>query len=204
MSLQIINPLTCPGWDEQLSANPESSFFHTSAWAKVLCESYGYQPVYFASMDNGQVENLIPVMEINSFLTGKRGVALPFTDFCPPIISTRENFQKIVNHVVPHGKISGWKSLEIRGGDSGVPYSTFYTHILNLKKNPGDIFSNFKNSTQRNIKKAEKQGIRVDFSGTFKSTKSYYQLHCKTRQHHGLPPQPFHFFKNIYEHILSQ
>jgi lipid II:glycine glycyltransferase (peptidoglycan interpeptide bridge formation enzyme) len=25
-----------------------------------------------------------------------------------------------------------------------------------------------------------------------------------TRKHHGLPPQPYHFFKKIYDHIISK
>jgi lipid II:glycine glycyltransferase (peptidoglycan interpeptide bridge formation enzyme) len=34
--------------------------------------------------------------------------------------------------------------------------------------------------------------------------KIFYSLHCKTRQRHGLPPQPFEFFSNICRHILSR
>jgi hypothetical protein len=70
MTLQIINPITYPGWDDLLLSTPDCSFFHSSAWARVLAESYSYTPKYFTMMDDGRLVALIPVMEVNSFLTG--------------------------------------------------------------------------------------------------------------------------------------
>jgi hypothetical protein len=32
----------------------------------------------------------------------------------------------------------------------------------------------------------------------------FYRLHCSTRRMHGLPPQPFSFFRNINEFIISE
>ena len=36
------------------------------------------------------------------------------------------------------------------------------------------------------------------------SLKEFNRLNCITRKLHGLPPQPYHFFEKIYEHIISQ
>ena len=86
ITVEIINPLQFTGWDELLLTQPESTFFHSSHWARVLYDTYGYKPLYFTVRDNDKLSALVPVMEIDSFLTGKRGVSLPFTDFCEPII----------------------------------------------------------------------------------------------------------------------
>jgi len=71
MTLQILNPLEIDDWDELLLTHPDYSFFHTSAWARVLHESYGYKPLYFTAIENGRLSALIPIMEVNSFLTGR-------------------------------------------------------------------------------------------------------------------------------------
>jgi len=34
--------------------------------------------------------------------------------------------------------------------------------------------------------------------------RSFYGLHCQTRRKHGVPPQPFRFFRSIHRHILSR
>ena len=84
LHLQIINPLEYPGWDELLLGTDGYSLFHSSSWARVLHESYRYKPLYFTCIENGKLSALIPMMEVISFLTGRRGVSLPFTDCCQP------------------------------------------------------------------------------------------------------------------------
>ena len=116
--ITIVNPLEYPGWDELILTNDQSTFFHTSAWARVLHESYKYKPLYFTSIDNGKISALIPVMGVKSFITGKRGVSLPFTDYCQPIVSAETNSQEIIDELIAFGKKAGWRYLEWRGGES--------------------------------------------------------------------------------------
>jgi len=49
---------------------------------RVLRETYGHVPLYAARFAGGQLEGLLPLMEVSSPFTGRRGVSLPFTDFC--------------------------------------------------------------------------------------------------------------------------
>ena len=77
-----VNPLDDHQWDSGLATLPGASFFHGSAWARVLHDTYGFTPVYFTLDDPGHPSALLPVMEVDSWLTGKRGVSLPFTDEC--------------------------------------------------------------------------------------------------------------------------
>src|SRR3989304_5876328 len=72
--LKIINPLDYPEWDKLVLSTRDYSFFHSSAWARVLHESYGYKPLYFTLIDDGRLLSLMACMEIKSVLTGKRGV----------------------------------------------------------------------------------------------------------------------------------
>jgi hypothetical protein len=209
LKIQIINPVTYHGWDEVLLTNNQSTFFHTSAWAKVLHESYNYKPLYFTLIETSKLKILLPVMEIKSFLTGSRGVSLPFTDFCQPIAENEKAFNETFKEVINYGRNANWKTINLRCCDSNLrtmtfPFETFLTHNLDLSKDEREVFSTFRNSTKRNIKKAVKKGVQVYIKNTLASVKEYYKLHCITRKSHGLPPQPFYFFKKIYEHIISQ
>lgn len=208
MNIQILNPIEYPNWDDLLLTNPEASFFHTSAWARILSESYNYTPLYFTEIENEKLTALIPVMEIKSILTGKRGVSLPFTDLCDPIVQNGNQFNPILENIFRHGKAAGWKYIEFKGGkgifhkEPSVSYC--YHHTLDLTRNENDIFSSFKSNTRRNIRKAIKQGVKIELFNTLESVRSFYRLNCITRKYHGLPPQPFNFFKKIYEHIISR
>jgi hypothetical protein len=116
MPSQPINSIEYQGWDDLLLTHPKTTFFHTAAWARVLTESYNYKPLYFAILESKRLLGLIPVMEIRSFLTGKRGVSLPFTDECQPLGEDGVRFRHLPEHLTTFGKEAGWKHLEFRGG----------------------------------------------------------------------------------------
>jgi hypothetical protein len=206
-NIQIIDPTTYPGWDELLLTNPESSFFHTSAWARVLIDSYGYKPLYFACIENNHLHGLMAVMEIDSFITAKRGVSLPFTDHCPVIARDKHSFSDMFNFVSIYGTQHGWKSLEIRGGNrflgDEVPSDTFKTHVLELSASKEDVLATFRDSTRRNIKKAQRIDVEIRDTPSMASMEQFYRLNCLTRKDHGLPPQPLYFFREIHKHIIS-
>lgn len=209
MTIQIINPIEYPNWDELILSNDQSRYSHTSAWIKVLLETYNYKPLFFTLIENGRLIDLLPIMQIKSYLTGSRGVSLPFSDQCPLITKNLSSFNTIFKDVIKYGKKASWKTIYLKGGnkclsDSILPVETFLTHNLYLTKNEEEIFSSFRNSTKRNIKFAIKKNVRVKIQNTLKSIEEYYRLHCITRKRHGLPPQPFNFFKKSYEHIISK
>jgi hypothetical protein len=136
MEVGIINPIDFPGWDEQIQCLPGATIFHSSYWARVLVDSYGYKPVYFVLFDDGILSGCLPIMEVNSFLTGNRGVSLPFTDFCDPLALSVGHFGELFKSAVDFGRGHGWKSLEIRGGgsflSSNPSSSQYFQHTLTL------------------------------------------------------------------------
>ncbi len=208
--VQWMNPMDHPNWDEQMARQNFSacSFFHSAAWTKVLTETYGFEPVYFVREESGAVRSVLPLMEVNSALTGKRGVALPFTDTCEPLCAEKTEFPELFRNAVELAQARGWKYLEIRGGESFFsgtePSLSFYRHCVEIPRDEGAFFAGLKSAVRRAIRKAEKSDVRVDISQDLEAVKQYYQLHCQSRKRHGLPPQPLAFFKSIQRHVLSK
>jgi len=208
MPTEIIDPVVCRGWNELIASGPEHSFFHSSNWAAVLVDSYSYKPLYFTRREGAQVSALVSVMEVDSLLTGKRGVSLSFTDYCAPISNDEASFSSIFDEILHYGKDAGWKYLEMRGGakhfNGAVPYGTYARHVLALHGGELELFKNFSSATRRNIRTAEKSGLRVAVSDFETDLDEYYRLHCRTRKRHGVPPQPRSFFKAIHRNVISK
>jgi CelD/BcsL family acetyltransferase involved in cellulose biosynthesis len=204
----VINPCEQKDWNEALLRTPGQSFFHTSTWAEVLRESYHYEPLFFTIRKQAALEALLPVMEVDSPLTGKRGVSLPFTDYCEPIVSSAAQFRDLFAAAVALGKKRHWRYLELRGGevffDKTEPSEWHYAHTLDLAEGPRKLFAGLRDSTRRNIKKAEKQKLDVTLSASPDALQTFFRLNALTRRHHGLPPQPRRFFQCVYDHILSR
>ena len=151
------------------------------------------------------MNTVIPLMEVNSILTGKRGVSLPFTDFCEPIIEV--NFNITFDALIDYARLRKWKFIEFRGGKKHFgntdPSSFYYHHTLDLTRGTEEIYSQLCPANKRNIRKALKEGVKVEFSVTSEAIDDFYYLNCMTRKRHGLPPQPYKFFYEIYKNVLS-
>jgi len=177
-------------------------------WAEVLKKSYGYRPLYFVAFGDKGICALLPVMEVKSILTGRRGVSLPFTDYCEPIISEGVSFEEVFNFVTTEGKKRDWNYIELRycrnPSPLSFPSSTYLSHTLPLRKGDDSVFKGLRDSTKRNIKKAMGEGVEVKISDQPKSMEQFYRLNSVTRKRHGLPPQPFSFFKNVLELVIRK
>jgi len=202
-----LNPLENPNWDALLTSRPDFSFFHGTAWAKVLADTYGYVPHYFYTGDATAPGTVLPLMEVDSWLTGRRGVALPFTDECAPLGAGRESFGKMFAAAVAFGKTRGWKYIELRGGgeySEGPASVSFYGHGLDLVTDERLMFEKMDGSARKAVRKAEHEGVTVEVTQSLEAVREFYRLQCLTRKRHGLPPQPWAFFVNIHRHIMSQ
>ncbi len=204
----LINPVEQENWNNLLLTTPGYSFFHTANWADVLSRSYNYQPLYLCTKNDNAIESLLPIMEVASPLTGKRGVCLPFTDVCAPLSSNAQQFQELFKRAITLGKKRQWKYLEIRGGAEHLseekPSQVFWGHALDLNDGHQKLFSELRDSTRRNIKKAQSEKVEVNISNTLTAIKEFYRLNIMTRKEHGLPPQPYHFFQHLHDRVIAR
>jgi hypothetical protein len=207
VSIEIINPLTFPGYDDLLLATPGHSVFHSSAWARVLVESYGYRPLYFASVGDGKFDALMPMMEVRSIFTGRRGVSLPFSDQCPPLINGKASAEQLADTVTDHGRRAGWRSVEWRGAEGlkegAAPSQSFFCHTLELGQDEARMLSSFRDSTRRNIAKAKREGVTTRIERSWEGVSDFCRLNDLARREHGLPPQPPSFFRSLHRHVIS-
>ena len=206
--MEVVDPTGIPGWDERLACHPDATVFHTAAWARVLSETYRYKPLYFTAAEDDRIVALFPFMEIQSWLTGIRGVSLPFTDECTPILSDGIDFESAISQMIDFAASHGWRTLEFRGRVRGMDKMDaaveYLSHVLELTEKEEVLFSRFRPNVQRNIRKAERVGIEVENDRTLPGVREFYRLNCLTRRDHGLPPQPVLFFENLRKHILEK
>jgi hypothetical protein len=208
LELKLVDPLSDSDWDRLAFSHPDSTFFHSAGWAKVLSKTYRHKPFYLHFYRQTESLALAPVMEIRSPFTGCRGVCLPFSDFCGPLVFNRSESNGIMNKLSELALQQNWRYVEFRGGretlpDTAAPAVQFYSHTLRLRASLDDLWPRFGSGTRRAIRKAQKSGLNVEVTGTRPALREFYRLHVATRRRHGLPPQPLSFFVNIYEEIIK-
>jgi Acetyltransferase (GNAT) domain len=207
LQMRICDPVHNPGWDHLVALHRDAGCFHTSAWAKVLHQTYNHHPFYLRFSRGRRLAALIPLMEVRSRFTGCRGVCLPFSDVCEPLIFDSEALDLVRDRLVRFARERGWRHLEIRGGKSFQSTSDsatkFYGHTLDLRHRVEELANRFDGAVRRAIRKAERSDISALAVRNRQAIDDFYRLHVQTRRRHGLPPQPASFFQNIYEHIIK-
>jgi len=206
-NVAVVNPLRNSGWNQMLLSCGQGTIFHSSNWAQLLADSYGYHPAYFLLSEPGAFGGCLPVMEVDSMLTGRRGVCLSFSDFCGSLVAGGDEFRLLFESVLGLGRMSGWRYVEFRGEqflNRESPAKVFAHHILELSRDERLMHSRLRASNARNIRKAMKEGVTIETTETLQGVQDFYRLHCLTRKRHGVPPQPCTFFRKLHEHVISK
>lgn len=208
MEFVPIDLLNGTAWSRLASDYPDFGVFHTAAWARVLVRTYDHQPNYLQCVEHGETIGFLPLMELRSPLAGRRGVALPFSDFCPPLVSCVLDEQLLMEKLRELAAQRRWQYFELRGESDHMrceadPSISYYGHTLDLSRGPDRLFSEFSSSVRRAVRKAESSGVIVRIGRDREALLEYYRLHVLTRRRQGLPPQPVSFFLRIYEELIS-
>lgn len=207
LAIEPIDPLQDPRWDRLVLSHPDANFFHSTTWARVLSSTYDHKPHYLRFTVNGETAALLPVMEIRSWITGRRGVTLPFSDFCDPLFFDEGIAASLINTLVCEARDRKWKHFEVRGSDAFeeclTPSVQYYGHALDLCVGADQCLARCKSSVRRAIRKAVRSGLTVELSRSREAMLDFYRLHVRTRKRHGVPPQPQSFFLNIHKHVME-
>jgi hypothetical protein len=195
-----------PDWMRYIDNHPDSHLFHHPAWLTFLAACYGYIP-YVALVRNheGEVTAGLPFMEISHFNT-RRWVSLPFSDYCPPLYSSKEALHKLENGIINETLKRNISELELRWdySSSGLYQST--DHVLTTTRLFTDsdlVLDNIKGNDFRKVKLGLKRGIEIEKSTSMEAMKIFYKLHVETRRRLGVPVQPWRFFQLLSEQIIQ-
>lgn len=206
--VDTLDPIRDPRWDRFLTRHPRSSVFHCPGWIEALRRTYGYEPVVYTTTPPGaELENGMLFCRINSRLTGRRLVSLPFSDHCEPLVERQEDLSSILSGLERVQAKERWKKVEIRPrefstaewGGFGAGHS-YYLHVVDLRPNLDQIFATLqKDSVQRKIRRAEREGLVYEEGSSESLLRNFYRLTLITRRRHELPPPPFDWFRNLME-----
>lgn len=208
MKVVSFDPVTDARWDGFVHAHPESSVFHTREWIQAIADTYGYQPIAYTTSEGTTLDNAVVFCRVESWITGKRLVSLPFSDHCQPLASG-EVLTSILAHVRKDAAKQSGKYIELRpvhtpdmtGHDGRLAESaTYLHHNIDLQGTPKELYGRLHDSCiRRKIKRAEREELVYESGRSEELLQQFFQLHLLTRRRHKLPPHPIAWFRNVLE-----
>jgi CelD/BcsL family acetyltransferase involved in cellulose biosynthesis len=205
-----INPLVDPRWPDFLQRHPKASVFHSRGWLDALQQTYGYEPVVYTTSPPGtELKNGWVFCRIDSWLTGRRLVSLPFSDHCDPLVQEPEELHSLAHQLRQEQELRQWKYIELRppAPEPVIPdgfqvSETFALHKIDLQPTSSELFGNLhRDSTQRKIRRAEREGLTYDEGRSEELVDRFYRLIRQTRRRHRVPPQPSKWFANLVMYL---
>jgi len=206
-----LDPLKDSRWAALVAKHPKASVFHTIGWLQALRRTYGYEPLAFTtSPPTGELKNGIVFCLIDSWLTGRRLVSLPFSDHCEPLCDSSEELNFLIGSLRSARKQQDWKYLEIRpinvnlgqtdDGAGFSPCGMYFLHTMDLRPSLEEVFQTLhKDSIQRRIQRAERAGLTEKCGRSEELLNEFYALFVITRGRHHLPPSPYAWFSNLIQ-----
>jgi CelD/BcsL family acetyltransferase involved in cellulose biosynthesis len=206
----MIDPITDPAWRRLVENSPSAEIFHHPLWLELLRAQYGYE-LEACCVGNGHgIEAGIPVARVESRLTGRRLVSVPFSDVCAPALA-RDAGPAALDALGPAlveqaGRaglgLTVHSPLESAPGAFVRP--SFYRHLLSLTSDPAEVEGRYsKSQVKRGIKKAQREGLRVERRTDVAALDAFYALHLQTRRRLGVPTQPKRFIRR-FERLFDE
>ncbi len=206
--IRAVSPLDTQAWNSRVQGAPAATVFHLAEWAEVLHTVYGFRPFYVTAFEAGALCGLLPAMEVGGLLAPRRGVSLPFSDSCEPLVGDSSLYQELFGVLRQVARDRGWRSLELRGGRSFLPGQpaarTCREHMLDLSAGEAELWRKLKPTARTAVRRAQAAGVTCRMAVDIEAMRAFYRLHCLTRKRHGVPPQPFAFFAEICRCFLGR
>jgi hypothetical protein len=213
LDVYSFDPLRDSRWPEFIRRHPNGSVFHTPAWLRTLQRTYHFTPVTFTtSRPTGELKNALVFFEVQSWMTGRRLVSLPFSDHCEPLVDSPDEFRALCISVLRHRAEGHWKYVEMRPASSAIALEesflemsfrrtqTFYLHRLDLRPDLDTLLHSFhKDSIQRKIRRAERERLTYEEGRSEPLLRKLCHLLDLTRRRHQVPLQPLAWFRNLIE-----
>jgi CelD/BcsL family acetyltransferase involved in cellulose biosynthesis len=202
-----IDPLEDPRWKRLVGRAPEGTIFHHPGWLRLLRTVYRYElSACCVAEGDGELVAGLPVAAISSRLTGRRLVALPFSDVCPPLVAhdaPPDAAPALAAALDALGRSRGLP-LEVRGTGRVLchtpPGERFHHHVLALGRDVEAVQGGFtKFQVMRGVRRAAREGLWGERRLDGDALASFYRLHVLTRRRLGVPTQPRRFILGLRE-----
>lgn len=191
----LLDPLADPRWLRLAERAPQASVFHHPAWLGLVGRHYRYPLAAAAVLDGGgEAVAGLPVALVASRLTGRRLVALPFSDSCPPLVAADapDDAAARLAAAVEDLRRARGMPVEVRAAfpELEPPVARFHRHRVDLTPGLEEVERRYASQVRRNVRRARREGVEVRRRADDAALEDFYALHLQTRRRLGVPTQP--------------
>src|SRR3974377_933201 len=197
----LIVSLLSPGgeyaWDEFVQGCGDATFFHLSAWKRVIEEAFGHKTYYLQAQRAGVVSGVLPLTHIKSAFFGNSIISNAFCVYGGPATNDSESQAALQREAVTLMERLGVTSLEFRtrkcGHDGWACKNDLYvTFRKNLLANVEDNLKAIPRTQRAMVRKGIQQGLRSEVDD---GVDRLHRVYPESVRNLGTPVYPRRYFR---------
>jgi FemAB-related protein (PEP-CTERM system-associated) len=187
----------------------QDAWARDQVWLGLLAKLYNYTAIQLITRNAaGQITGYLPLCAMQSVLTGRRLVSLPFTDEQPLLAVDQASANALIDQAIGLAQQQRARYLELRTGSNEilgqradlVADDLYARWTLPLTAEADQVWKGLRKPVQHQVKKAQKLGVKVHVAQKREQVEQYYRLHLLTRsKKHGMPAQPRSYFYGLWD-----
>lgn len=189
---------TAARWDRFVMTCPAASFFHRAGWQGIIGEVYGHRTHYLYAEGGGEIQGVLPLAHVDSFLFGNALVSLPFAVYGGVAASTPEAADRLEHEASSLAQRLGVQHLELRNVIQRHPdwptqdlYVTFRKAIL--PEEEANLLA-----IPRKQRAMVRKGINNGLVGEIdRDAERFFALYADNVHRHGTPAMPKRYFEAL-------
>lgn len=203
MSVRIreLDAGTEPAWDTFVRTTPAASFFHLSAWARVIRDSFGHPTYYAFAEQDGAVVGVLPLARMRTRLFGDSLASTPFCVYGGAATATEEARLALEAHALELQRKLRVPVLEYRRRDAvdegwvGRPplYYTFRKPIVLKGDDAKDMQANIPRKQRAEVRAAINKHSLTSISDS--DTDRLHRIYAESVRNLGSPVFPRRYFR---------
>ncbi len=187
-------------WDAFVRTCPDATFFHRFGWKPLIERVFKHQTHFLIAERDGNIEGVMPLVQIKSLLFGHSLTSLPFGVYGGPAAVSDEAVRELTDSAVRLAGASGAGHLELRNRVAHNPawprqdlYVTFRKEIL--AEEEANMLA-----IPRKQRAMVRKGIKAGLCSEIDSgIDRFFELYAGNVHRHGTPPFPKRYFAALKE-----
>jgi FemAB-related protein (PEP-CTERM system-associated) len=198
-SLRVVESDDVAAWDAFVTACPDSTMCHRSAWREVMTDVLGHQTSLLVAMDDrGTWRGVLPLVRVRSLL-GHYLVSIPFMNDGGPLGADAAK-ASLVEHAVADARRTRAKLLELRSRHPVpgpvTPSGRKVAVHLALPDSVESLWaSTFKAKLRSQIRRPMKEGMMARTGD--EQLDAFYEVFSRNMRDLGTPVLPRAFFSSL-------
>lgn len=191
---------TATRWDEFVLTCSEATFFHRAGWQKIVRDIFGHDTYFLYAEADGNIQGVLPLGHVNSWLFGNSLVGLPFAVYGGVAASSAQAAEALELEAQEIARRLGVAHLELRNVNprhADWPtqdlYVTFRKEIL--PEEEANLLA-IPRKQRAMVRKGIKNGL---VSESDSSVDRFFNLYADNVHRHGTPAMPKKYFKALLQ-----